>query len=223
MLIISKHKDYYDAVSFTIGIDKTIVYKRETRVISGTVVDEYKKLYNDIYTNNKIIHTKYVYHNGCYAYINLIGFCGKLYPYIEVFRYHYDSQYFFNVEDALSFIRSISDKPIDKYEVNELHNIFNSVNLKEVDDIHFKIKSPVFCYREIHYRNGSNEFIIDPNLEELKFFKIFDTYQAHQMIMQYISGVLGNIEKNTIESSDKVKIIGHGFDYKTSFRKSKSK
>ena len=37
MYIIAKKKDYYDGVVGTMGIDKTIVYNRETKIFDNSI------------------------------------------------------------------------------------------------------------------------------------------------------------------------------------------
>ena len=58
----------------------------------------------------------------------------------------------------------------------------------------------------------------DVPLKDVSFYKVWDPYQAYQELDMYISGVLGQQEKETINISDKDRIYQHGFD-SYSFRK----
>jgi len=59
-------------------------------------------------------------------------------------------------------------------------------------------------------------------LKPLEFFRIFDTFSAYQEIEMFL-GNLANPEPQMIETSDRTRLEAHGFDNKTSFRKSPSK
>ena len=61
-------------------------------------------------------------------------------------------------------------------------------------------------------------FMINPILKNYQFFKIMNTAQTFQEIQMYLQGVLGSIEKEPVQISEKDKIIQHGFDLTWSFR-----
>ena len=82
MYIISKRKDYYDGVAGTFGIDKTIVYKRETEEISSNSKNFPEEF--DRQNKNSLVRIMPKYNakeNSKYVVIDniIIGFCGKLY------------------------------------------------------------------------------------------------------------------------------------------------
>ena len=87
MYIISKHKDYYDGVAGTTGIDKTIVYERQTHEIvenkkTPKPFHIKKSSWSDRNPFIDIIRadidkkkTKKYVNAHCF----IVGFCGKLY------------------------------------------------------------------------------------------------------------------------------------------------
>lgn len=70
-------------------------------------------------------------------------------------------------------------------------------------------------------RDGWTEYSeINPLLNEYEFQRVLDPFTVYQEIDMFISGILGNTEVIP-EMRDKDKIVSHGFDLKTSFRKTK--
>jgi hypothetical protein len=224
MLIISKRKDYYDGVVSTTGVDKTIVYDRQTKMFDekekGFPVtfqrwSPFKKdkkenpfinlSYHDI---NKEYEKQYQ-HYGFF----IIGFCGKLYTgwklYYEERNFDPGSRHYrptnliteFNYDfDEIKKIVKTKGYWGDLEEnVNNIKN-FNAVEL-------FRgLKTPVFVYdgdydrKEIskYYKSNDTKFIINPNLGDYEFYKVFDAFRAFQEIQMFLSGVLGSGEKEMI-------------------------
>jgi hypothetical protein len=240
MYIISKKKDYYDGVAGTTGIDKTIVYDRQIIEIDEKDYPQIFKRGNS-WTNKK--STPFCNLNntsikrelriaGVYAHIApfVIGFCGKLYVGWKLYS-----------EDT-SRRSPYTDKELITTITYDNENIKNLVeqhywwggnfedNLNYVltyDPIEFfrEFNVPVFVYDSDYGRmdiprswNNNPKFFINPLLKEYQFYKIFDAVQAFQEISMFLSGVLGNKEKEIVQVADKYKIAGHGFD-KWSFRK----
>ena len=226
MLIIDKkHKDYYDGVVGTMGVDKSIVFERK-------MVEIYEKskfpksFQRGGWGDKNKLSQFFSYRCKTDKYDNashfIVGFCGKLYLGFKMERDNPNERFF-------------GDKIIDfTYDVNYFVDIFNPhwsfneftdyVNLiKKFDclEIHRELNTPIFLFdSNLKMKYGKDEcFIINPLLKNYEFYKVFDTFTAFQEIQMYISGVLGVGENTTIEVSDKDKIISRGFDYKWSFRK----
>jgi len=237
MYIISKKKDYYDGVAGTVGIDKTIIFSRET-----IEIDDNKKFPDFINSNKRnwkelreypISSLGYYHINNefCkkyddYSYF-IIGFCGKLYVGWKLYKMvennlvttiTYDSEFMLSILKPRGF--NLSNGLLDDIKFIENHVVL---------DVFRKYNSPIFVYDNDFertsigkYRHRKNEvFIVNPILISYEFYKVFDSFQAFQEISMFISGVLGNKEKEIIQVSDKNKIEQHGFDYKWSFRKEK--
>lgn len=231
MLIISKHKDYYDGVVGTTGIDKTIVYNR--KVIEFDKHNIPKPFKNEFggYINKNLFHSLYHFnlnekYNKIYEdiFYFIVGFCGKLYIGFKLYK-------------KLSTYQLGGDKYDVKiiYDFNEIKKYITTKRYREsIDDIYYNIinydasdvfreyNAPIFVYdtndsdEPLHHKGDT--LIINPTLKTYEFYKVFDTFQTFQEIQMYISGVLGTSEKEIIEVEDKYKIIQHGFD-KWSFRK----
>lgn len=227
MLIVSKHRDFYDGVVGTMGIDKTLVYNRETIIIEKE--KEFpKEFQRQGYTNhNKFLDfskptlinkDKYV---ECNTFI--IGFCGKLYCgwklYERVSQFndfsnadHVDITY--NYDYAKEYLKPNYWKTNLNDTVNYINN-YNNINIFRT------LGTPIFVLN-LNSRQVKDTFIINPILTEYKFYKIFDSFLAFQEIQMFLGGVLGSGEKEIIEVHDKYKIGKYGFD-KWSFRKESSK
>lgn len=239
MYIISKHKDYYDSVAHSKGIDKTIIYNRKTEEIADS------EFYNDVralYRKNQKIkcyfpseqQLNYYSKKGLKEFHTaIIGFCGKIYP-ILIATYYVPatSRYTMVTEEKviihdLDKIREMCDKKISYFNPKKFSNYEEMFTSKNILDIFFKYKTPCFMLTNVDVgvfgivgRDNKN-LILNPCLKDYEFFKVVDPFQAFQEIEMFISGVLGINSQKIIEVSDKSKIEGHGFDYKTSFRKEK--
>lgn len=237
MLIIAKKKDYYDGVAGTTGIDKTIIYDRETQEFEGDnipVIFERKRGYWSSISRNKTPfhqmnyhHIKKEFRKICdeHTYF-IIGFCGKLYIGWKLYRvinsdeevsteFTYDNEYMIKILEDKSWDGILSDS------INYVQS-FNALQIFR------DLKSPVFVYdsdydRKTYYKKRNNnrlsKFIVNPLLKNYEFYKVFDTVQAFQEVQMFMGGVLGKGEKEIVEVQDKYKITQHGFDYKWSFRK----
>lgn len=241
MYIISKKKDYYDGVAGTTGIDKTIVYDRQiVELEKDEIPNEFKK--RGFFTNsrdreknplyllsNADINKKYkaIYPRGAYY---IIGFCGKLYIGWKFYSYKENyHEYLDNINISFNYnINEIKEILEEKSFWGVVADQINYIQNFDAMDWFRKFNTPCFIYDHDYgrrhldekYWRGNNvqKFIINPLLKEYEFFKVFDSFQAFQEISMFLSGVLGNKEKDIVQVADKYKIAGHGFD-KWSFRK----
>ncbi|MFW6246988.1 MAG: hypothetical protein ACOC22_02310 [bacterium] len=223
MLIISKHKDYYDGVVGTTGVDKTIVYDRTLHEI--TDMKKFPKPFRkDGWSNKNLLSERFTYNSKSDVYLEashfIIGFCGRLYlgfkmVYENPERYFNDVliDYTYDVDEFKKhFKTSWSFADFDEF-VEYIKN-YDSI------DIHRELNSPIFVLDSNPTKYYYNKtFIINPVLKDYQFYKVFDSFTAFQEIQMYVSGVLGVGENPMIEISDKDKITQHGFDPKWSFRK----
>lgn len=234
MYIISKHKDYYDGVINTMGVDKTIIYDRKLYEISDyeKFPDEFQRKRFDNYRKiNHFLNLENYPLKKSVKYFNLnsfiIGFCGKLYIGWKFYeeRKNIKDQYgmnkiytkiIYDYDDAKKYIQT----------TNWGGNLNDSVNyVLNYDPIEIfrKYNTPVFVYvNESMISVKDVKFIINPILKDYEFYKIFDSFTAFQEIQMFISGVLGSGENKMIEIEDRYKIPQHGYD-KWSFRREPSK
>lgn len=113
----------------------------------------------------------------------------------------------------------------DAYVQRELKQFFAFYEGKDFTDLHLKLDSPILMtlFQEKNYKYGNlrhdYEFLINPNLYELDFAKAM----PGEILLQELEMFLGNVLVKDVMpqcfQSDIDKIVSHGFDPKTSFRK----
>src|SRR5436305_657108 len=122
MLIVSKFKDFYDSAMGIDGIDKTLIFKRETTVIKEFKKDFLLPKYNDQQTKQTIIYTPFI-----------IGFCGKLYV---TYRIQYctlqsvymknpnvlKTEYLYGTQEIVKMMQRLSEKNTRGYAYDRKEN-----------------------------------------------------------------------------------------------------
>lgn len=226
MLIISKFRDYYDA-SVGFGVDKSIVYEREKKVIKSTEfsLDEY--IADDyIYPGELVKGTKILLHEW-----RIIGFCGRTYVLliekpkedkkeidVEPIEYFYGEDALKRVFHNRKEVRIFNGKT-EKWRYTETKEFINKWHNRDFFDFFVSNKVPIFSVKPLNGSRGHKvDVILNPSLEEYKFFRIFDSYAAFQEIQMFISGVIGTGSPKTLEISNKEKIKQYGYDPQWSFR-----
>jgi hypothetical protein len=208
MKIISKFHDYYDGVQIY-GQDASSVYVRQTEETDHDLPVNVFKRPTEF---NKGRHGVVI------VYTITLAFCGKLYPLLKVENYR-DSvtNYFYNFGEFLAYIEnnhvSMSSWYIKKYREYFYQGITNHKYL--IDN---KIIISLSCYNR--YNKVKSE--LNPRLADIHFFKVKDAFATYQEIDQYISGVIGNTEIDTVGISDKDLAKSKGFDC-YSFKKEPTK
>lgn len=217
MLIISKFHDYYDS-AIAYGVDKECVYERKTETVKDS-----KWKYRD-YTDfeNKDFNFRLTTHT--------IGFCGNVYRCVRVEQQNKYSisdkkiHGFYRAEDIISFMEEndigLREKGFSRWSSTfrstaNINAYFNAEKKQHLYDMFREYNTPIYVINR-------NNTVINPCLKDFKFGKVRDAVTAFQDIHQYIAGVLGSKEKDTVDISDKTRIQQHGFD-KWSFRKLPSK
>lgn len=233
MYIISKHKDYYDGVVGSVGIDKTIVYDRTLKELTK---EEYpkefqnKRDWQNVNHFHRVSYGNTIKREKCNEYESvegfIIGFCGKLNlgwkltKRINKFDLSYD-RHLSTTETFITFDIELVESII--YTEN-YHGKFNEIvdyiiNFNALP-LFRELNSPIFVFDSIG--RNSFQFIVNPILKEYDFFRVVDSFTAFQELQMFIGGVLGTGQKEIIEVEDKYKIEQHGFD-KWSFRKEPKK
>ena len=245
MLIISKKKDYYDGIVSTMGIDKTLVYERETQEFEKDHIPEIfekRRGYWGMRKTDNPFH-KMNYHKlkkeyrGVYiehAYF-IVGFCGKLYIGWKLYKINKISDDSNNVITTITYDNEYIMKILE--EKSWHGNLKDSINyILSYDALQMfrDLKSPVFVYdadygrvyfdvKKYSLNNHHSKFFVNPLLKNYEFYKVFNAFLAFQEVSMFMGGVLGKSEKEIVEVQDKYKITQHGFDYKWSFRKESEK
>jgi hypothetical protein len=234
MLIVNKkYKDYYDGVAGTTGIDKTIVYERQTKEIVENkeipkpfhikrgVWNEKRPFIDVLRTDIDRKKTK-KYRN---AYCFIVGFCGKLYLGWKLIHVAKGWNEKFGVPCDVERTDIVYGYDNVKAYIKTEYwntNIWDNVKyIENYDPMHVfrEVNAPVFIFDGDDRKPRRNEvFIINPVLKDYEFYKVIDAFTAFQELQMFIGGVLGTSEKEIIEVEDKYKIPQHGFN-KWSFRR----
>ncbi len=215
MLIVSDFFDYYDRVK-AFGIDKTIVYQRKT-----SLLELHHPKYKD---NDQLSHGWYGFgkFRACQVTEGVLGFCGNLYPLLFFKRTNHPTIIAYDEESALIEIRKFGEDHLPGRRFLDHTSVYER-NWAFLLPIFQEYKVPCFLHRlepnDNHTRQRQKLVTeLNPRLKDLGFVAIKDPPTAFQEISQYISGVLGTGEKQTVTIDDKHKAIAHGHDGKYSFR-----
>jgi len=206
MLIVNKdYHDYYDG-AMRYGIDKTIVYDRKT-------VKEIKGNFREVddWLGAKTNNTHEIY-------CSRLGFCGDTYPLITV-KFNDESTNIWTVEKWEEYLAEHELTSISSKYFTWSKNIAQPKVYKDYFNNPVKFNINTFflhkCPVILSFKDG---FILNPRLKNLDFQTVMGSYDTFQAIEQFISGVLGNTEKDTVEISDKDQLYKKGFDDR-SFKK----
>lgn len=204
MRIISKFHDYYDT-ALSYGVDKTQAIVREP------VTEEKELIRGGIR----------VYLPNWYSLFAL-GYCGKWYYGVKLYGYpgkSFESGYYFSIE-ALREGRQedFSSTFADHLRVGGKIDKWFKGEYTLDPELFFWYKSSLL-YCEFGRWNEKQSITTWPCLKDLGFQKIKDPYTAFQDISMYQFGVLGDVDKDTVDISDKDRVAGKGFDTVYGFRK----
>jgi hypothetical protein len=250
MRILSDFHDFYDFV-MQYGFDPKRIYQRKERV-----VEEMEQWGGRIHNTRRLLDcrpltNKVKVFNGLDIDGYVIGFCGKLYPFVR-FILNRDPQglgdnivYCYNIEklDESITLRhekyrdnfnrdhysQYFDKPKYKYKENireQTVKWFQFIKDKEprLDYLFTKYNCPIFLIQPNHcYTKNFTWFYPITLNPRLAIYDFFRIKDAHSTYGE-IEQFVGNQlaqEKPIPEMSNNVKIEAAGFDLKTSFRKEK--
>lgn len=211
MLIVSKFHDYYDTAS-SFGIDKNCLYKRKTTTSNLKAPSAYPC---------RCESERFQYE----GHFRAIGFCGKIFPLIEIQKYLgkelMETDFIYSLEDSIRYFEM--EKISDKYRYRGLRAVkadlkrFFDKDQSSLEKLFFELKVPVFVFG--HKLDDDSNLILNPELGKLKFFRVKDAHSAFQDIFMFLSGVLGAPPRPTVEIADKYKQEAKGHDGPYSFKK----
>ena len=250
MYIISKHKDYYDSIGDQFGVDKSVIYKRESIELKGLDLLKFTSLVKKSLEGSWDSgagrfefpnHTKFEMEAMWY----LIHFCGvnhimlrltylKAGPKISPYMTPEDITYHLYGDEIIDPLLEAANSKMRKSKYNrKIHNKYSTTieNIKKIEALDFsklinELKVPIFVlevYGGHRYSALREKGILNPILSDYSFYKVKTPPAAFQEVQQYISGVLGVDSNPVIVTDDKYKILAAGFDDKTSFRKDPGK
>lgn len=226
-MLILGGRDYYDSAA-AFGIDKSIVFQRNKTENSKSTNIAYAAEISKIvpaakarflYSCNYFLCSVIVIIGDCFwRGIYCHGICNEKHAYawspaalqdmldkdgIKMEVNSFDQKYVFKTINEEYFGKHESPQNLVKLMVANQDTIVTAVRAYRVFDDDFGIKEIT--------RNRDN-------LKDLAFYRACDAYQTNQIISQWRSGVLSNVEHKIVEIRDIDKIAKHGFD-KHSFRK----
>lgn len=224
MKIISKYKDYYDYLSGQYGEDPLCTYVRNSIDVDKIRADTIRSVSREL--------SQPLSNDREYHYL----FAGKyLIPYVLTKgNWHVDPE--LRTPDKLELYVKSHHMPIfigeRKYRYFLLEEKLAPTVLPEnkILEIVKKIGHPVFVIKPLsyssnidsHYRSALDENI--PVLADWKVPTVISPTEMWQNLSTVIMSVLRkDIDKQPpFEVNNEEKILAHGFDLKTSFRKSKT-
>jgi hypothetical protein len=208
MKLHSDFRDYYDtAIGY--GIDEKVHYNRHQKKV---VIDLRSELTRPFHRDS-----------------GLLGFCGIIYPFIELHKYSRDldergrlkiveTRFAFNEAEYIQIQTDLHgyDQRFYSYPYS------NDPRLKQYfqdwacnTDKNF-LEHKVPCWSAKFYSTGPNG-TVNPRLKDYGFEKIKDPVAAFQELSMYLANIL--VEQKVVDSvDDRHRIEGHGFDIKQSFR-----
>lgn len=228
MRIISKFNDVYDLQNSLFDPDR--VWERKSDEILVKVTEDVEK---------NIVHDRQVFREGSMSFrgdfeyrVNPLFVAGEVYWLHELYCWH----------PGFSFKTFNLDAVFDKMEEMGLHarsylldksrgNVRESMRdmlieaKPKAERILSELRVPIAYVKGIKKNENDDirNFIIQTNIrfhqsgipwQEIES----NLYRLHQVLEQYIFGVLGTGEPDMITVSDKDRLAAHGFDTKTSFR-----
>jgi len=211
MLVVSKFHDYYD-VGMKLGIDKTVVYERNTTFLKG------KK-----FPNTPNLSTS---EWRCFV----LAFCGKFYPFVCRFARFEIKDIVWDVEEAVNVLPKTNRTKYyswDEYKLDTEKGIreFFDKKYPHLEKFYHEHRTPVFGFipeRAYHWRSKNDEYstlVLNPNLKDLEFYKVKDPITAFQDIAMYMGGVIGAPPPPKEKIDDKVMAASKGHDGPYSFKK----
>lgn len=228
MRIISKFADVYDLQNSLFDPDR--VWERKTEELLVKVTDDAEK---------NIVHTRQVFRDGSLSlrgdfeyFVNPLFVAGEVYWLHELYCWHPEFSFktfdldtmFDKMEEMGLHARSyLMDK--SRGDVRETMRDLLAEAKPKAERILSELRVPIAYVKGIKKNDNDDvrNFVIQTNIrfhqsgipwQEIES----NLYRLHQVLEQYIFGVLGTGEPDMIKVSDKDRLAAHGFDTKTSFR-----
>lgn len=188
--------------------------------------------------NTIIVELRNEDNNIYYVHFIRVLVAGKLYGGVQIKWIKHTNQYYsiggareiylYSFEDVKDFCTKhkiiLSKKKGYRYEINEINETTWIEHFKVIDrqakSIEHKLVIAVIRPRERHYGFDCE---LNGELKKVQFYKVMDAFTIYQELATYVDGCLCYPGNAMIEIPDIYKIEGHGFDIKTSFRKSPTK
>lgn len=207
MRIIGNFKDYYDYLIGQYGIDEKVVYER----ICSTESDDGKR-----WNKTGIYKPQHVAIKDTVYNFEIIAVCGVIYC-----CYYYRGKFYFGSE-ASDYIPKKIKRGLYENDIDTFSDLLKSVSQKDdffnrVTNVHLrktKLNEKENCPVLILDYNCEYAKVKNPKLSDYDFGKVLSAEECYVQINNFLSR-----EKPVIDNrTDVQKIVGKGFDKKTSFR-----
>lgn len=230
MRIISKYDDVYDLQHALFDSDR--VWVREEETVQVRVNAETEDLIKVFSVTDIVESYSWGTHNKLYAYPVMVA--GSLYWLYQISAWRNGKCEVFETfsKDALA------DKLLVELEM-DVYDGFGSSRVQGLDQMFQKLKEVE--QKALQFLTSFNKplamvtKITKSEVDSTSYFEVVtnfnffkrklawqeidaNLYRFHQMIESYIWGVIGNGEKQVIETSDLDRLKAYGFDEKISFR-----
>ena len=121
-------------------------------------------------------------------------------------------------KDHFSTLKTDHKGRADKY----LKDIFRVFEASSLMDVHFTTQCPALQLIRSEDQKRELTALLNPRLQRLQFYRVMDAPTVFQELSMFIGGVLSRPDTpNPVPN--KYKILSHGFDLKSSFRKDPTK
>jgi hypothetical protein len=225
MKIISNYKDYYDHVAYQYGVDPLIVYKRQP---FSHDADLHKYICDQLHYISCYFPTRHIRPKDCEHQFKWLCINAKLYLLAadnihaaykvvtpEIYKQLMSKGSKFELGSSWSRRHYPYSSGYDYYIGND--RVYN-----ELIEVSCKLNTPVFEITETHFGHyipETNKCRV-PTLSELGVASVIPP----EKMFQELSYFIGNIMKDTpdvkppVVIDNDLRIEGHGFDLKQSFR-----
>jgi len=238
MKIYSDFRDYYDTIQYTLGKpDDTVKYYRNTSIITA----------QQLPLLNKFTHGASGYRQfrgrseNMYIAPFIIGFAGQLHVGLDICDWTRtlvcDKEIHRVTTYDLEEVKKVYEDEIGYFRWKTDHLFKEFLPKIEQVNLFLQYKVPVFAIargytyptlaNKVSWPTISNDplLIVNPQLDKssVDFITVKDPFTAYQELEQFISMQLTDKDPQPRQLTDKEKIVSHGFDVKSSFRKEKKK
>ena len=239
MRIISKYKDYYDSAS-GFGVDTSVVYSRQEKMLDGRSDSQDYQQYNDILaacekmTHRDHFQNMYIHSNYDRVYV---GVAGKIYVGLK-FRVqpeHGKEVTLFEVidedrpwDEIFAWTpENLTDKQLDTscrkepWVINQKGNtprewFTNNATNRVVENIDLFTKHDMVSFvaldTEVRASRGGPRVYVDPRLLDFGFQRLMDGFTLFQEISMFVTGVLATKDQMTYVPTDKELLYARGHD-----------
>lgn len=233
MRVISKFHDYYDS-AMGYGHDATQCYIRKTKELKNDRLKDKVLSKIGLHSGLELSFIQKGMMRNAIVMPFVVGFCGKFFRGYNLCQLgSYPSEYL-PVYNITELIRSLSEY----YSEDEINDMLDACSyyrwskrtngsvidaelsrvIPDSNELFFDLKCPVFVVQATARWSRDVEIVLNPDLSKYMFQRQYEPFQAFQEIDQYLSGVLGNTEADTVNISDEKMRDKKGFD-NMSFKK----